>query len=356
MPLMDEPYARQISWGTVVKLYEYETSVGQSNVLMADGLLYALERLLPEVALPVRLHECRGYSGIKERSFETTIAGLVVRLEEGRGDNVEEGFPDSAVIRLNGMQMKARIYAFKEEKATTYLKDEGVIFTINGQAHGHLPKSIFSRPKAVGLPRLKDSLLMLVDCSSLSATQREDLFMSSRDRLSKRALRYLVEKEMEEVLRENPKLRKLQQQRRFQDVESKLSEEKPLEEVLQRIFKSSPTLQNLFLIGRRLARPFAKAGEEKNGRNGGVSNGEASFQGRRHPTFFRIPDISNEKVFSRGCEEGRRARIRFETDVENEYFDRATDPGMFDVEVVESPRPVSVTEFFCHVRRRNSES
>jgi len=46
-------------------------------------------------------------------------------------------------MRLNGMQMKARIYAFKEDKAATYLKDEGVIFIINGQAHGHLPKSIF---------------------------------------------------------------------------------------------------------------------------------------------------------------------------------------------------------------------
>jgi hypothetical protein len=147
MPEMDQAYSRPITWGTVIKLYEYETTVGQSNVLMSDGLLYALERLLPEVALPLRIHECRGYGGAKERSFETTIAGLVVRLEEGRGDNLEEGFPDSAVLRLNGMHMKARIYAFKEEKAATYLKDEGVIFTINGQAHGHLPKSIFSRPK-----------------------------------------------------------------------------------------------------------------------------------------------------------------------------------------------------------------
>src|SRR5205085_1919574 len=138
--------------------------------------------------------------------------------------------------RLDGMQMKARIYAFKEDKAATYLKDEGVIFMINGQAHGNLPKSLFSRPKAVGLPRLKDSLLVLVDCSSLSATKREDLFMSSRDRLSKHALRFAIEHEIEELLRTNPRLRKLQEQRRFQDVEAKLSEQKPLEEVLQRIF------------------------------------------------------------------------------------------------------------------------
>jgi hypothetical protein len=345
MPEMDQPYSRHIRWGTAIKLYEYETTVGQSNVLMSDGLLYAMERLLPEVSLPLRIHECRGYGGAKERSFETTIAGLVVRLEEGRGDNLEEGFPDSAVIRMNGMHMRARIYAFKEDKAATYLKDEGVIFAINGQAHGHLPKSIFSRPKAVGLPRLKDSLLVLVDCSFLTATKREDLFMSSRDRLSKHALRFAIEHEIEELLRTNPKLRRLQEERRFQDVETKLSEEKPLEEVLQRIFKSSPTLQNLFLLGRRLARPFPKGGESKNGQHAGPEEGDDRFRGRRHPTYFRIPDVSPGKVFIRGCEQGRRARIQFETDVENEYFDRGTDPGMFDLEVVESTRDVSLPNF-----------
>src|SRR5205823_12398978 len=134
------------------------------------------------------------------------------------------------------------------------------------------------------------SLLVLVDCSSLPAMQREDLFMSSRDRLSKKVMRYTVEKEIEELLRENPKLRKLQEQRRFEDVESKLSDEKPLEEVLQRIFKASPTLQTLFLVGRRLARPFAKGGSQKGGKNGRPNNGEAKLEGRRHPTFFRIPD------------------------------------------------------------------
>jgi hypothetical protein len=169
--------------------------------------------------------------------------------------------------------------------------------------------------------------------------------MSSRDRLSKHALRFTIEREIEELLRTNPKLRKLQEQRRFQDVETKLSEEKPLEEVLRRIFKSSPTLQTLFLLGRRLPRPFPKGGESQNGQNGGPDKGQAKFNGRRHPTFFRIPEVPVGKVFSRGCEEGRRARIRFETDVENEYFDRATDPGMFDLEVIESAREVSLPNF-----------
>ena len=93
MPHQNEPYAKEIEWGTAIKLYEFETTVGQSNVLRKDGLLYALERLMPEIPLPVRIHECReGYGG-KEASYDTPIAGLVVRLIDGKGDNLEPSFP-----------------------------------------------------------------------------------------------------------------------------------------------------------------------------------------------------------------------------------------------------------------------
>lgn len=341
MPEHDEPYVRDVKWGTAIKLYEYETNVGQSNILRKDGLLFALERLLPEIALPVRLHECRGYEGVKERSFETPLAGLVVRLEEGKGDNLEPGFPLSVQLRAAGMNMTARIYAFKEDKASTYLKDEGVIFAINGQAHGHLPKSIFTRPKAVGLPRLKDSLLVLVNCSALSARQREDLFMSSRDRLSKKPIRFDIECEIEQMLRTNGELRKLQQERREQDVKSRLGEEKPLEEVLDKVLRASPTLKTLFLRGQRLSRPFANGAGGNNGQGGGPTKNHFPFKGRRHPTYFKVADVDYGKVYGRNCEMNRRCRIKFETDVENEYFDRPTDRGTFELEIVDAAREMS---------------
>ena len=336
MPEHDEPYSREIEWGTAIKLYEFQTSVGQSNVLMKDGLLYALERLLPEIALPVRMHECRGYEGVKERSFETPLAGLVVRLEEGRGDNLETGFPLSSKIRAGSMEMLARIYAFREDKADTYLSGEGVIFTINGQAHGNLPKSLFSRPKAVGLPRLRDSLLVLVDCSSLEVTQREDLFMSSRDRLSKNRIRMELEEEIEQMLRENSVLRRLQQERRASDVETKLSEEKPLEEVLEKVLKSSPNLKNLFLQGQRLARPFARTNGDSNGNGPGPNPGATPFKGRRHPTFFKHATVDYGKLFERNCEKDRRVRVKFLTDAENSYFNRTNDKGRFDIEILDA--------------------
>ena len=340
MPNGDIAYSREVEFGTTIKLYEYETSVGQSNVLMKGGLLYALERLMPEVALPIRMHECRGYAG-KGGSFATTIAGLVVRLEEGKGDNLEPGFPRTAKLIAATTKMNAKIYAFKPDRAATYLRNEGVVFQINGQSHGHMPKSIFARKK-VGLPRLKDSLLVIVDCSELGATQREDLFMSSRDRLSNKAIRNDVEAEVMEMLQNNGALKKLQQERRDKDVQSKLSKDKPLEEVLGQVMKASPTLRKIFLLGQRLSKPFATgsagAGGEEKGEGPGSGKKKQPPQlyiGKPHPSFFDAQGVCSGGVFRRNCEEGRRFRIAFKTDVENQYLDRKINQGSFELEILD---------------------
>jgi len=76
----------------------------------------------------------------------------------------------------------------------------------------------------------------------------------------------------------------MQQERREKDVESKLSEEKPLEEVLGRVLKASPTLSTLFLKGQRRSKPFAGAGSQSGKGGGAEKKGEAAFNGRRHPT------------------------------------------------------------------------
>ena len=85
------------------------------------------------VALPIRLHECRpSYRG-HEGSFETTLTGIGVRLEDGKADNLEPSFPSSSPMSVAGEQMTATVYAFKKGKAETYRRNEGVIFTLNGQ-------------------------------------------------------------------------------------------------------------------------------------------------------------------------------------------------------------------------------
>jgi hypothetical protein len=187
MPIFPEntnAYARKSEWGTLIKLYEYAATGFKSNIIFSGGgLLSRMDLLLPDMALPVRLYECRkaykGHGG----SFETSLIGLGVRLADNKGENLEEGFPSSCPISAASEQMTATIYAFKKDKAETYRKNEGIIFTQNGQTHGYLTQDFFRR-KSVGLSYLMDSILVVVDCSKFSGRAREDLFMNSRDRLS----------------------------------------------------------------------------------------------------------------------------------------------------------------------------
>ncbi len=115
-PHGNSPYVKESEWGTLIKLYEFKTKY-RTHMFRTDGLLSILDLLLPKIGLPVRLHECRDYRG-HEGSFETTLTGLRVRLDEGR-DNLE-WIPDSTEININRNKFKVTIYAFKEGKGKIY--------------------------------------------------------------------------------------------------------------------------------------------------------------------------------------------------------------------------------------------
>lgn len=334
MPEQNRAYDRDIEFGSVIKLYEYDTKGFGSHALQPDGLLSRAELLLPQIALPVRMHECRAYRGDPSRSFANTLVGVIARLQDN--PNLEKGYPSSVPITVRNEKMTAQIYAFQGDKADSYRRNEGIIFTVNGQTHGAIPKTFFDRSR-VNMGRLAKSLVVIVDCSGLSVGAREDLFMNSRDRLSNGELRKAVEEELEDVIGRHPGLRELRERRRNQEIENRLEDSKPLEDVLQSILKSSPTLSKLFLFGQRLSRPHkADPGSNKGGGEGG-DKGKGEFKGRPHPTYFRFFGEKDGLVLSRNAELGRRCRIRFETDAENGYFERANTPGHYHVEVIEGP-------------------
>jgi hypothetical protein len=334
MPEQNRPYDREIEHGSIIKLYEYDVKGFGSHALQPDGLLSRTELLLPQIALPVRMHECRAYRGDPSRSFANTLVGVRARLQDN--PNLEKGYPSSVPITLRADKLGAQIYAFQGDKADSYRKNEGVIFTINGQTHGSLPKTFFDRSR-VKMGRLAKSLLVVVDCSALSVSAREDLFMNSRDRLSNGELRKALEEELEDAIGRHPGLRELREARRNQEIEDRLQDSKPLEDVLDSILKTSPTLSKLFLLGQRLSRPHrAETSASKGGGQGG-DTGKGEFKGRPHPTFFRFYGEKDSANLLRAAELGRRCRIRFETDVENGYFDRTNNPGHYHVAVLDGP-------------------
>ncbi len=316
-PSGNKPYDRPTSWGTAIKLYNYKLR-GKSHILRRDGLLYRLDILLPGVPLPVRLHECRSYAG-HSGSFDTTLNGLGVRLSDHRSNNLEPGFPTSSTFAILGQEMTAEVYAFKRGKADSYRKNEGIIFTVNGQTHGTLSKRFFSR-KAVGMNRLEDSILVVVDCSRISGRSREDLFMNNRRRMEQGEFLSAVESEMQSILKDHQLLRSLRQERRRQDIDSKLKDSKPLQDILESIIRKSPVLASVLGNKGPLSNPVKPTWAPTE-----------QFLGKPHPTYFRFRGKDRDRKLQRTTPINMRSRIIFETDVVNDYFTRGQYPGKYEL-------------------------
>jgi hypothetical protein len=329
-----DPYGRDAEWGTAIKLYEYDATGFRTMMFRKDGLLSRLDILLPGVALPIRLHECRDYRG-HAGSFETTLSGLAARLEDNKAVNLEDGFPTTCQFMARGELMYAKLYAFKKGKAETYRKSEGIIFTVNGQTHGHLPLSFFGR-KNVGMGRLDDSILVMVDCTELSGRAREDLFMNSRDRLRSGDLRDAIERQLESMIRDHQGLRALRERRKREEVESKLAGHRPLEHALESILRSSPALLSLFHLGTRLPNPF---------RVKEVTSANRPYRGKYRPTYFKFQKLPYGQRLERTAAVNMRSRIIFETDVVNDYFSRLQNKGLFALRTVDGGKVERVQDY-----------
>lgn len=308
-----EAYGKPLGWGTFIKLYNYRLQPSSLKTLINFNLYYRLSLLLPKIALPVLLEERRPYGG---KTMNSTLSGLSVRLEEDKRNNIEDGFPSSEIINIDGQEMKVHIYAFKKEATVdTYKKKEGVIFTINGQSHGYINKSFFKR-NSVKMDYISDYIFVIVDCSNISGGTREELFMNSRDRLRDGALKRTIEKELERIIKEHSGLRLLKQKRREESIKNKVEDSKPLAEILENVIKKSPTLSNLLILGQRITDPF-------NFTNTGTV---PEFEGKEYPTYFKLKkEFSPERP--KHCPINQRFRIQFETDAVNDYFVRDTFPG-----------------------------
>lgn len=316
-------YGNPFKFGTFIKLYEYELTGLKTNITLDPYNRFSL--LMPDIALPIRMIERR--KGYEAHSYESTLSGLSVRLAEDKRKNLEYGFypPSSGEITIQGQKMDYRLYAFKKGGREKYAKSEGIIFAVNGQFHGFLSKNFFKR-KTVGMDYLSDSILVVIDCSKISRKTQEDLFMNSRDCLSSGPLRNQIEKQLEDVIKNHQGLRELREKRIREDFKEKTQNSKPIIEALENIIKKSPSLTKLFIQGARIKNPFRFFDSAK----------QVEFKGKEFPTYFKLSK-EYPKDKPKMCPINRRFRVQYETDANNDYFNRDKEPGEFMLKMNDIP-------------------
>jgi len=319
-----DAYGRDARYGSLVKLYEYNLSGSRSRILgTKGGLLQRVDFALPELALPIRLYECRptyrGHLG----SFSTNVLGVVARLERDRADKLEQGFPIGHLLRLEGREVRVRAYALKGSAQVYRSGRNAIAFSINGQTHATMETNFFRR-KSVGLSQLADSLIVIVDCSDIDGRLREDMFMNSRDRLYRTPETQQLEAGLERFLKDDPNLRELKNRRREKEIRERLAEARPLAEALSNLVQRNPSLSRLLGGGSAIPSPFPKSGTERGG-------GRVAFLGKRFPTFFRFRKRADGENLERAAHLESTVRLKFETDAQDDYFHRDAERGEFKV-------------------------
>jgi hypothetical protein len=328
-PEKNQAYAREAPWGTLFKLYEYGTRA-VTNMMLEDGLMMKIRLLLPEPALPIRFHECRDYAGDPARSFDTPMAGLIYTLEEDRKNpkrrNVE--WFDKFDLDVDGEKFTVRIYLLrkqaKDEKknpAENYRKDEGVIFTYNGQAQKVYTKDFFRR-KRVKQDYLWNSLLVFVDCTTMGVRPHEKLFMANRESLRDVPLKRRLERTLEDKLRNHKELEEIAHARRKGELSESPEVSETFEKFVEDMVKKHPILEQILGPGFRIPNPVKPHL---------VEAAENSFQGKRFPTKFHCRGSQPGKEMVRDAHLKSQVRVAFETDAENDYFRRDEEPGEFQL-------------------------
>ena len=329
---------RRFTTGTIIKLYSYDLPRGSRSVISRD-LNQSLNEYLFDPALPFFTID-RPSRYPLDRNLERDIYGLKRRLEEDSGGYVEEQFSETLNDRALG-SAKVTTYVFRprvgernvrETKQTIrrefFKNNMTVIFSVNGQVHGHYTTEFVSRTLKFHL--LKDYLLIHVDCTDLDMEFRQELFMASRDRLK-------VGKESRELrkrlgaLLKSGRLKDIYKARKARmsvdDVEAEdlirnLTANLPLRNELMRLFGHTLKLKKPGKGPPRAKRPKKR-----------TSKGDSPvFHPERYPSFLKA-ELTNRVNGTPMVQIplGGRRTIKFSTDVEDQYFDRVTDPGELSI-------------------------
>jgi hypothetical protein len=307
------PYKRPTKHGTIVKLYEYALP-GSTRTMATADFYRALSNKLWTVVVPMRIYETRSYKG---HTLESTFSGMNIRLEDDKGDVLEEGFPCNFSLAIPKVgTVDGRICLFKKnaEISRWVSSREAVVYTINGQSHGALPNDFFRR-QSVNLPWIQKQLLINIDCSRLDQQLINRMFMTSRDRTRDVEEKDLLESSLAEFVRKHPGLRDWNERRHRETVEQEFTEESGTIELFEKLVAQNPALAEILGVGFKVKVP--KPGNQPT----------PKFEGQRFPTFLKIEDAGENSEFVKKCHQNSYCRITLLTDAENDYLVRAFEPG-----------------------------
>lgn len=338
-------YNRNFITGTIIKLYSYNLPSGSRSVISRD-LNQSINEYLFQPALPVYTIDTEERYP-KDRNLQRDLFGLKHRLETNNNKYISETFSEEIQDSKIGAY-KVTVYVFnhriedksiKESKATIrrefFKNNMSVIFSLNGQVHGHYTSEFITRSLKFNL--LKDYLLIHIDCTNLEMDFRSELFMASRDRLKNGEESATLRKKLSSHLKKKGgRLYEIYNKRKEElatntgstsSLLKDFSENIPFDSDLMKLINHTFDLKE-----KGGTKPKSKP---KNIPSQTHGKEEQPFSPKRFPTSFKI-DIKSKKDATPIVQipiNGDKT-IKFSTDVEDQYFDRTDENGELQIAIL----------------------
>ena len=326
-------YGRRFKTGSIIKMYSYQFPSGYSG--FAQDLNQSINEYLFQPALPILTVDTKERYP-NNKVLELDLFGLKRRLEADKEDYIEDYWSNEFNEEVLG-KTTVTSYVFKtrikdndvkktkENIQRRYFKNNmSVLFSMNGQVHGHLTSEFISRSLKMNL--LKSHLLIHVDCTEMNYAFRKELFMASRDRLKNgdetRELRKFLAKKL---TAKDSRLVEIEKKRK----NAFSTDSSDAKDLLKNFTKSLPMnsdllklLDQTFKLEQKKEKPKGK--QHKQGKS---QKEKEPFHPQRFPSFFNLKAKNDGEKEVASVPLGGEKTISFVTDVENHYFDRVEEPG-----------------------------
>lgn len=344
-------HGRKFTTGSIIKLYSYDLPKGSRSVISRD-LNQSINEFLFEPALPVyTIDKEERYPD--DRALQRELFGLKRRLEESQSKYIEVYFSEEENDDVIG-DLKATCYVFKPKLDGKSVKESrqsiqreffkngmSVLFSMNGQVHGHYTYEFISR--TLKMPLLKHHLLIHVDCTNMNQEFRSQLFMASRDRLKKGEEARMLREKIGKILSKS-RLAEIHKHRR-----QSLTVEGNTGDLLKSFTKNMPKSDELFkLLGKTLRidkignELITKPKSKKNKKP--VKKEQPTFNPKRFPTAFKMEGKPKGDTPVVKMPIGGEKTIKFKTDVEDHYFDRVDVSGDLKIALLNFAPTLNETE------------
>lgn len=319
-------WKREFKSGSLVKLYSYQLPRGTRADIERD-LWRDLNQYLYSPALPILLWDKRK---IDNKSPTTPMLGNRTRIllddRKHKEQTISISFNQEGV---GSADMEVTVFKHNV-KQTEFIKEKALIFTLNGQVHGSRPRQFVS--KDLGLGMLRDSLLINVDCTHLEPRFRQDIFMGNRCILREgRKLESLLQI-IKDSIKECDTLRELNQFRKEQIIHDKSTDDELLRDLIQTM-----PLDNEFLniLNKRGDLDFFHKTKQPIKKKHPKEKEKKNYESKRFPSIFNLQlksDSFGKKL--KTIPLNGKAVLKFETDVEDEYFLRSYERGELKLKVL----------------------